>query len=97
MLLEILKKKLRRLKKIRIIHKAEAARGGTSCRILARLDRQNRIRVEKKKVKDDLIYSWRLGEIKPPNHEEYKRIFSDEVLTWNFLLELQKKYWRENI
>ena len=97
MLLEILKKKLRRLKKKRIIHKAEAARGGTSCRILARLDRQNRIRVEKKKVKDDLIYSWRLGEIKPPNHEEYKRIFSDEVLTWNFLLELQKKYWRENI
>jgi hypothetical protein len=97
MLLEILKKKLRRLKKKRIVHKAEAARGGISCRILARLDRQNRIRVEKKKVKDDLIYSWRLGEIKPPNHEEYKRIFSDEVLTWNFLLELQKKYWRENI
>jgi hypothetical protein len=97
MLLEILKKKLRRLKKKGIVHKAEAARGGTSCRILARLDRQNRIRVEKKKVKDDLIYSWRLGEIKPPNHEEYKRIFSDEVLTWNFLLELQKKYWRENI
>ena len=97
MLLEILKKKLRRLKKQRIIHKAENVRGGISCRILARLDRQNRIRVEKKKVKDDLIYSWRLGEIKPPNHEEYKRIFSEEVLTWKFLLELQKKYWRENI
>jgi len=97
MLLEILKKKLRRLKKQRIIHKAENARGGISCRILARLDRQNRIRVEKKKVKDDLIYSWRLGEIKPPSHEEYKRIFSEEVLTWKFLLELQKKYWRENI
>ena len=97
MLLEILKKKLRRLKKQRIIHKAENVRGGISCRISARLDRQNRIRVEKKKVKDDLIYSWRLGEIKPPNHEEYKRIFSEEVLTWKFLLELQKKYWRENI
>ena len=97
MLLEILKKKLRRLKKQRIIHKAENVRGGISCRILARLDRQNRIRVEKKKVKDDLIYSWRLGEIKPPSHEEYKRIFSEEVLTWKFLLELQKKYWRENI
>ena len=97
MLLEMLKKKLRRLKKQRIIHKAENVRGGISCRILARLDRQNRIRVEKKKVKDDLIYSWRLGEIKPPSHEEYKRIFSEEVLTWKFSLELQKKYWRENI
>ena len=97
MLLEILKKKLRRLKKKRIIHKAEAARGGTACRISTRTDRQNRIRVEKKKVKDDLIYSWRLGEIKSPTADEHKRIFSDEVLTWNFLLELQKKYWRENI
>ena len=97
MLLEILKKKLRRLKKQRAISNAEDARGGISCRISARVDRQNRIRVEKKKVKDDLIYSWRLGEIKPPSHEEYKRIFSEEVLTWKFLLELQKKYWRENI
>lgn len=97
MLLEILKKKLRRLKKQRIIHKAENARGGISCRISARVDRQNRIRVEKKKVKDDLIYSWRLGEIKSPTVEEHKRIFSEEVLTWKFLLELQKKYWRENI
>jgi len=97
MLLEILKKKLRRLKKQRVIHKAEAARGGTACRISTRTDRQNRIRCEKKKVKDDLIYSWRLGEIKSPTADEHKRIFSDEVLTWNFLLELQKKYWRENI
>ena len=97
MLLEILKKKLRRLKKQRIIRRAEDARGGISCRISARVDRQNRIRREKKNVKDALIYSWRLGEIKTPTKDEHKRIFSDEVLPWKFLLELQKKYWRENI
>ena len=97
MLLKILEKKLRRLKKQHIIRKAEDARGGIACRISARADRQNRIRWDKKKVKDDLIYSWRLGEIKTPTAEEHKRIFSDEVLPWKYLLELQKKYWRENI
>ena len=97
MLLEKLKKRLRRFKKKHIIQKAEDARGGCAARISARVDRQIRIRREKARVKDDLIYSWRLGEIKTPTQEEHKRIFSNEILPWKFLLELQKKYWRENI
>lgn len=88
---------IRRLVKSYIIRRETKARGGNAGRRLARTVRKLAIKVEKSKVKNDFINSWRLGEIKAPDPEDHKRIFSEETLSWEYLLSLQKKYWRENI
>jgi hypothetical protein len=90
---------LRRIKKKIIIHRETRSRGGDAMRVLNRLDRRIEIFNEKKRIREDFMNSWRLGEIKNPTEEERKKIFSYPAhhLTWKFLLDLQKKYWRENI
>jgi hypothetical protein len=44
-----------------------------------------------------MVVSWRLKEIKPPTPEEYRSFFYNYPMTWKYILEVQKKYWRENI
>lgn len=90
---------LRRLKKKLIVYRETKARGGDAMRVLNRLDRRIGIFTEKRRIREDFMNSWRLGEIKTPTEEERKKIYSypANLLTWKFLLELQKKYWRENI
>jgi hypothetical protein len=91
------KKILARIRKEYILLRANSSRGGSISRDLERIDRLTSIRNKKSIIRRDFVNSWRLGEIKEPTEEERKKIFSDTFITHEFLMELQKKYWRENI
>lgn len=97
MLQRILKRWLRRLRKSQGIKKAIKARGGNLQRADARVFRQQEILRQKRTIIKLMVASWRLKEIKEPTPEEYKSFFYNYPMTWKYILEIQKKYWRENI
>jgi hypothetical protein len=97
MLQRILKKWLRRLRKSRGLKKAIKVRGGNVHRDAERAFRQQEILRQKRTIVKLMVVSWRLKEIKPPTPEEYRSFFYNYPMTWKYILEVQKKYWRENI
>ena len=84
----------RTLKKSFIIQRESKRRGGTSERYQARANRFADIKKEKYKIREDLVRSWGLGEIRPPSREERDYFFLYyHYLTWSYLIEIKKKYW----
>lgn len=85
-------------KRRRSIIKGEKAYGGMRMRIIRRLKRQLKIRIEKSLVIEDLHRSWKIGEIKPAVKEDLDTLnFRREKITWSELLHIKKRYWHENI
>jgi hypothetical protein len=85
---------IRTLKKSFIIQRESRRRGGTSERSIARSNRFANIKKEKYKIREDLVRSWGLGEIRPPSQEERDYFFLYyHFLSWNYLIEIKKKYW----
>ena len=82
------------IKKKIIIRREIKRRGGTSVRSSQRVDRFESIKKEKHKIREDLVRSWGLGEIRPPSQEEKEHFFLYyHYLTWSYLIEIKKKYW----
>jgi hypothetical protein len=49
---------------------------------------------EKYKIREDLVRSWGLGEIRPPSQQEKDQFFLYyHYLPWSYLIEVKKKYW----
>jgi hypothetical protein len=85
---------MRTLKKSFIIQRESRRRGGTSERNKARSNRFANIKKEKYKIREDLVRSWGLGEIRPPSQKEKDHFFLYyHFLSWNYLIETKKKYW----
>lgn len=97
MLQRILKRWFRRLRKSQGVKKATKARGGNTQRADARVFRQQEIRRQKRTIIKLMVVSWRLKEIKQPTQDEYREFFYNAPMTWKYILDVQKKYWRENI
>jgi hypothetical protein len=84
----------RTLKKSFIIRRESKRLGGTSARDQAREARFDAIKKEKYKIREDLVRSWGLGEIRPPSQEEKEHFFLYyHYLPWSYLIEIKKKYW----
>ena len=87
-------RKTKTIKKSFIVRRETKRRGGTSARAEARASRFKAIKREKYKIIEDLVRSWGLGEIRPPSQEEKEHFFLYyHYLTWDYLIEIKKKYW----
>jgi len=85
---------IRHLKKSHIIRRESKRLGGTSERDIARAKRFGDIKKEKYKIREDLVRSWGLGEIRPPSQQEKNQFFLYyHYLPWSYLIEVKKKYW----
>lgn len=97
-IIEALLRKVRRAKKAWVISRATKDKGGYESRYKARSERLERIRADKKSIRDDLVNAWGLGELKPPTEEEKKLFYLYyQNLSIEYLLKVKKKYWHENI
>ena len=97
MLIQV-KKMVRRLTRKCIIWNRTKNIGGRLYRDEARDCRRAFQRKLKSEVIADLIRSWEIGEIKPYSQpERYAILNIGSRLSWNFLINLQKKYRGENI
>jgi hypothetical protein len=93
-LIRTLLRVIRTLKKSFIIRRESRRRGGTSERNIARANRFATIKKEKYKIREDMVRSWGLGEIRPPSQKEKDYFFLYyHFLTWSYLIETKKKYW----
>ena len=85
---------IRHLKKSHIIREESKRRGGTPERDIARAKRFGDIKKEKYDIREDLVRSWGLGEIRPPSQQEKDQFFLYyHYLTRSYLIEVKKKYW----
>lgn len=88
---------IRQVKSRRILL-AEDRLGGVRARVSQRHHRRYLIRKQKRAVIEDLYRSWRIGEIKPALKQDLEAIETHhESLPWTRLLDIQKRYWHENI
>lgn len=84
------------LKKKFVVRKATKRFGGADVRNAERRKRFDAIKSEKSKIREDLVRSWSLGEIKHPTKEEHEKFFLYyHFLPWSYLLEIKKKYWHQ--
>lgn len=89
-----IKQKLRLMKKARIIAQETEKRGGLEARVRDRKVRQQIIRTQKMSIRDSLITSWNLGEIKPPTEEERVKFWLYyHYLPMSYLVSVKRKYW----
>ena len=97
-LIRRVKRWVTRQAKRRHIQMGEDRLGGVRARVFLRHQRRDRIRREKRAVIADLYRSWRIGEIKPALKQDLEAIETHhESLPWTRLLDIQKRYWHENI
>ena len=95
-LLELVKKKIRHLRKKYIIKKCIEKIGGHEERLRLRKERINTIRSIKRAQIESLVTSWKLKEIKPPTNEEYYKFFFETQLTSSYIESIRRKYWEDH-
>jgi hypothetical protein len=97
-LVDQIRKKIRRIKKLIILKKEIKKRGGEEERKRLRGERFNSIVLIKESIQRDLIYSWRIGELRKPDKEDWDSInIPAKQIPIFFLSSLKKKYWGGNI
>lgn len=95
-LLEIIRKKARRIRKKYILKKCIKKIGGSEERTRLRKERISTIRSIKRTQIESLVTSWKLKEINPPTDEEYYKFFFETHLTSSYIDSIRKKYWEDN-
>ena len=90
----LLKLKWRIIQKLLVVWSETRKRGGRESRNDHRSVRFERIKAQKLAIRDSLIASWGLGEIKPPTEEERIKFWLYyHYLPMDYILEVKKKYW----
>lgn len=97
-LIDLLKTKFRRIKKVISLKREIKKRGGKEIRDNLRGERIKKIHHLKESIKNDLYYSWRIGDLKRPDEKDWKSIsIPSKIIPISFLIDLKKKYWGGNI
>ena len=97
-ILDFLKKKIRRIRKKIILKRAIKKIGGNLERERRREERIQKIYELKDSIRRDLLYSWRIKELKDPDKEDWDILNSDiNRIPMEFLISIKKKYWGGNI
>jgi hypothetical protein len=97
-ILNFLKKKIRRIRKKIILKRAVKKMGGSLERERKRRERGKRIHELKDSIRRDLLYSWRIKELREPDKEDWNILNSDiKKIPMEFLISIKKKYWGGNI
>ena len=95
---DLIKRKIRRIKKLIILRREIKKRGGGDLRKKLRDQRIQSIILTKESIKRDLMYSWRIGELRSPDKEDWDSInIPSHQIPISFLSDLKKKYWGGNI
>jgi hypothetical protein len=95
---DFVNKKIIRIKKLIIIKRETKKRGGKEARERSRSERLHSIYCIKESVKKDLLYSWKVGELRKPDKSDWDSInVPSHQIPISFLSGLKKKYWGENI
>lgn len=97
-MLDLINKKIIRIKKLIIIKREIKKRGGVEARKRSRLERLQSIAFIKESIKKDMLYSWKIGELRKPDKKDWDSInVPSHQIPISFLSGLKKKYWGENI
>lgn len=97
-LLGLLKRKIRRIKKLISLRREIKKRGGREALKKSREQRFRAIIKTKESIQRDLIYSWRIGELRKPDEKDWDYINSPaKNIPISVLSDLNKKYWGGNI
>jgi hypothetical protein len=95
---DLIKRKIKRIKKLIILTREIKKRGGEELRKKLRSQRIQSITLTKESIKRDLVNSWRIGEIRRPDKEDWDSInIPSHQIPMSFLSDLKKKYWGGNI
>jgi hypothetical protein len=95
---DLLNKKIIRIKKLIIVKREIKKRGGKEAIKKSRSERLQTIASIKESIKKDMLYSWKVGELRKPDKSDWDAINvpSNQIPIF-FLSSLKKKYWGENI
>jgi len=95
---DLLNKKIIRIKKLIITKREIKKRGGKEAVKKSRYERLQAIASIKESIKKDMLYSWKVGELRKPDKSDWDAINvpSNQIPIF-FLSSLKKKYWGENI
>lgn len=81
-----------------ILNREIKKRGGEEIRKKSRDQRIQSIILTKESIKRDLMYSWRIGELRKPDKKDWDSInIPSPQIPISLLSELKKKYWGGNI
>jgi hypothetical protein len=81
-----------------ILRRSVKKMGGEGERKRLRVLRLESIISTKESIKRDLVYSWRIGELRNPDKEDWDSIdVPAKRIPMSFLNHIQKKYWGGNI
>jgi len=97
-ILNFINKKIRVLKKKIILKGSVKKIGGNLERERKRSERIQRIYELKDSIRRDLLYSWRIKELREPDKEDWEILNSDmKRVPMELLISIKKKYWGGNI
>ena len=97
-ILNFINKKIRVLKKKIILKGSVKKIGGNLERERKRSERIQRIYELKDSIRRDLLYSWRIKELREHYKEDWEIVNSDmKRIPMELLISIKKKYWGGNI